>query len=783
MQRSFLAFLALSTSGLFAQTVPGQFIVELDTPSVAEQMPRRQFRSAGATAHRERIRRGQRDARARLEDRRARVFGSVENVANALLVELSGDGAADQLRGTQGVRKVYRVREFRRVMDHAVLVHRAADVWSRTGDDLAGTGVKVGIIDSGIEIAHPAFQDAAMRAPEGYPKVDSEANAANTNGKVIVARSYVSLLARRDPDLSARDQVGHGTALASIVAGSRTAGPLATISGMAPKAYLGVYKVFGSPGFNDTTTDAAILKAIDDAVADGMDVINLSLGSDIAPRLEDDPEVQAIERATRAGVIVVVAAGNNGPGLNTISSPGTAPSAITVGAVSNARRFSTSVDVPGVGTFPSVAGSGPRPSTPVTAPVADVAAIDGTGLACSALSAGSLAGKVALIQRGTCTFEAKISNVQGAGAVAAVVFAASDSPDAFTMSVGSATLPAEMVSYDAGTAIKSAAGSGSMVATLSFSLSPVPSAANRRTDFSAAGPNVDAAIKPDLAAIGSSVYMATQTLNRSGDMYDATGFTVAGGTSFSAPMVAGAAALLKSARPGLTAEQYKSLLVNTAAEATGIRGEPPTLMQTGAGSLDVLAGLEAPVAATPVSLGLRQDLTLTNLSAEAETFSFETRALAGHAGPAADAVRIGPGESMAVPMSWTGSTEPGAHEGFLVVRSTASGREIRVPYWHSVASAPASITVLSSTASGRRAGLLRDAILFRILDSSGMNVPGSAPVVTAETGAGTVQSVSSYDDEIPGLFGATVRLGAVAGANTFRIKAGEASILVTIAGQ
>src|SRR6185436_9852942 len=124
--------------------------------------------------------------------------------------------------------------------------------------------------------------------------------------------SYVNLLARRDADQSARDRVGHGTALAVVAAGTRATGPLATIQGVAPRAYVGSYKVFGSPGVNDGATDDAILKAIDDAVADGMDIINMSLGDDLAPRLEHDPDVEAVERATKAGVIIVVAAGNNG---------------------------------------------------------------------------------------------------------------------------------------------------------------------------------------------------------------------------------------------------------------------------------------------------------------------------------------------------------------------------------------------------------------------------------------------------------------------------------------
>src|SRR5204863_6481757 len=138
----------------------------------------------------------------------------------------------------------------------------------------------------------------------------------------------------------------------------------------------------------DGSSEDAILKAIDDAVADGMDIINLSLGDDLAPRLADDLSAQAIERASQAGVIVVVAAGNNGPGLNTISSPATAPSAIAVGATSNDRTFSTSVEIPGLAAVAATLGDSPAPSTPITALLSDVAALDNAGLACAALPAG-----------------------------------------------------------------------------------------------------------------------------------------------------------------------------------------------------------------------------------------------------------------------------------------------------------------------------------------------------------------------------------------------------------
>jgi subtilisin family serine protease len=159
--------------------------------------------------------------------------------------------------------------------------------------------------------------------------------------------------------------------------------PLATISGVAPKAWLGSYKVFGTPGVNDSTTEDALLAAIDDAVNDGMDVINLSLGTDLVTRLSDDPEVQMLEAAALLGVVVVAAAGNNGSDPGTISSPAVGPSVIAVGATNHDRFFSGSVLVRGSPTLVAIPGNGANSPSPISAPLVDVSTLDPAGLGCT----------------------------------------------------------------------------------------------------------------------------------------------------------------------------------------------------------------------------------------------------------------------------------------------------------------------------------------------------------------------------------------------------------------
>src|ERR1019366_6169907 len=172
------------------------------------------------------------------------------------------------------------------------------------GSANAGAGIKIGIIDSGIDQNHPGFQDLTLKVPTGFPKCDVPSNCAFTNNKVIVARSYVALDSYTDTppvpdpiystpdDTTPRDRVGHGTAIAMIAAGVQNTGPQATIQGVAPKAFLGNYKIFGSPGVNDYALYHAFEAALQDAIADGMDVVTLSLSEGNMPNsgpLDVDP--------------------------------------------------------------------------------------------------------------------------------------------------------------------------------------------------------------------------------------------------------------------------------------------------------------------------------------------------------------------------------------------------------------------------------------------------------------------------------------------------------------
>ena len=343
----------------------------------------------------------------------------------------------------------------------------------------------------------------------------------------------------------------------------------------------------------------------------------------------------------RLGVIVVAAAGNGGSDPYTINSPADAPLAIAAGAMNNDRFFADGVVLPDNSSLVAVPGNGTYPSASITGSLTDVFSVDGNGLACSSLPAGSLTGTIALIFRGTCTFESKIDNAQAAGAAAVVVYDNIDGEAIPLMAVGTATVPAVMISNADGLTLKPQAVNGFAV-TVQF----VPGAFYTNpagiASFSARGPNIDFSIKPDVLAVGVNVYTAAEKLDPNGEVFSSDGYAIAAGTSFAAPLVAGAAAIVKQARPGLTADQYRSLLVNSAAPAWLAPGTTASVQQGGAGVLDVLAALNSTVAAAPVSLsfgaggstvGATQSLTLTNVGTVSDTFQIAVSP-AGSSGPA-----------------------------------------------------------------------------------------------------------------------------------------------------
>jgi subtilisin family serine protease len=299
-------------------------------------------------------------------------------VANGLAVTLPSDELPllGELTGVAHVYPSYRYRALETSASGNVSAIGAPELWKPDLSN-AGQGIKIGIIDDGIDQTHRYFDPTGYSYPSGYPKGVSK----YTTAKVIVARAfapsgldYPNASLPVDPKLTS-----HGTYVAGIAAGNAdtiatVSGTKRTISGVAPRAYLGNYRALTIPteafGLNGNSPE--IVAAIEAAVSDGMNVINLSLGEpEISPR--NDIVARAVDAASAAGVVVAVAVGNeyaeNGKG--SIDSPGSAPSAITVGASSSASTASGRVRIAGF------SSSGPTPyglllKPNVTAPGIDV---------------------------------------------------------------------------------------------------------------------------------------------------------------------------------------------------------------------------------------------------------------------------------------------------------------------------------------------------------------------------------------------------------------------------
>jgi subtilisin family serine protease len=248
---------------------------------------------------------------------------------------------ADRLASVPGVAKVWPSVRYRPMLDRSVKLIKAPSLWGPTLTT-TGQGMKIGIIDDGIDASHPFFNPAGYTMPPGFPK----GVVADTTAKVIVARAFAPPSpgwrnARKPYDPVFSEHATHVAGIAAGNANTRT-GLGRTVSGVAPGAYLGNYKVLTVPtdagvGLNGNSPEIAA--GIEAAVRDGMDVINLSLGE---PEIDPgrDLVVRAIDGAAAAGVVPVIAAGNDYAefGSGSVTSPGSAAGAITAAAVTPESR-------------------------------------------------------------------------------------------------------------------------------------------------------------------------------------------------------------------------------------------------------------------------------------------------------------------------------------------------------------------------------------------------------------------------------------------------------------
>ena len=538
------------------------------------------------------------------------------------------------------VRHVYPSIRYHLATDTSTAVIGATELQTLTG--MRGDGMKIGIVDDGVDAKNPFLNSNGYSFPAGFPKGQLKF----TTPKVIVARAFPGPNSGRRGRLPIdRNASFHATHVAGIAAGDsgtcspggRDHPPTCGLTGVAPRAYIGTYRVFDIPTpIGDTANTPEIAAAFESAVRDGMDVINFS-GGGAETEPANDAMIEVVHNVAAAGVVSVISAGNDRDdfGLGSVGSPGTAPDAITVAAVSNTHVFTPILAVRTPGAPQSlqqipIAGSGgtrfPGSFASSGHRLVDVGALTGVdgkpvdrrlcgpdsdtnNDARSPLQPGSLSGDIALVSRGHCTFVSKALRAARAGAVALVLV--DNRPGEANSIPIQLPLPACMISDLDGARLRTylATTGGAANVTIGNLIQRVDTGRSGIiTSFSSGGPTAfEHLLKPDVSAPGGSILSSTLPEFTSG-----APFAVFDGTSMSAPHVSGGAALLLQLHPGWSPQQVKSALVSTAGAAwtdTARRQEAPVTLG-GGGLVDLPRAARPAVFTEPASLSF-QDLNVS----------------------------------------------------------------------------------------------------------------------------------------------------------------------------
>nr|WP_308129484.1 S8 family peptidase [Actinoplanes polyasparticus] len=478
-------------------------------------------------------------------------------------------------------------------------------VWQREfgGPARAGLGVIVGVIDSGIWPENPAF--AALPSPRPDQRVidakwrgtcqsgeeSDPARRVTCNNKLIGARYYTSgSLDETNPGefRSPRDFNGHGSHTAGTAVGNHDVDAtmegrkVGDASGMAPAARLAVYKALWDQGGGSSGATADLVAAINNAVADGVDVINYSVSGSTSSFV--DPVELAFLNAANAGVFVAASAGNSGPGVSTVAH--NSPWITTVAAGTHDRGYEKSVTLGNGATYEGM-GQGPAvPSSPlidsVQAGLAGAPATEVQLCYSGRLDPAKVTGKIVLCLRGGNSRTDKSLAVRQAGGVGMILY---NSPDN-SVNADYHFVPTVHVNSAAGLAIKAYAATPGATASLSAS-TQIKVRAPEMAAFSSRGPalagNGDL-LKPDITAPGVDVVAPVAPPGNNGRTWDAYS-----GTSMSSPHIAGLAALMVSENPGWAPMWVKSALMTTAGQTDNTgqpiqrAGAPATPLDFGAG--------------------------------------------------------------------------------------------------------------------------------------------------------------------------------------------------------
>ena len=459
----------------------------------------------------------------------------------------------DTIKQIEHVERVDEIATYQAALEESVPFIGAGSVrgmLDESGHRLTGEGVKVAVIDTGIDYTHP---DLMRNYKGGYDIIDSDLDPMETQAS------------QGPPTL-------HGTHVAGIIAAN------GRVQGVAPEADIYAYRALG-PGGQGTTEQ--VIEAIEKAVEDGVDVLNLSLGNTVNG--PDWPTSLALDKAVEQGVVAVTSSGNSGPAMWTVGSPGTAQQAISVGA--SAPPMQTPyITIPSESKELELNALKGTDRWTLRRDFEYVSAGFGMGDDYKELEAR---GKIVVVKRGRISFEEKVEIAQKAGAVGVLIYNNTSGP--FVGGVEKRhSLPAGTLSQEDGEWL---------LEKLDSTHSSILRTMYRKEQdflapFSSRGPvTFSWEVKPDLVAPGMSI-----------DSTVPGGYTGLDGTSMSAPHVAGAAALLVQAHPDWTPEQIKAALMNSAKQLFNKDGDLYAPHEQGAGRLQVNKSLELDTLVYPAAI-------------------------------------------------------------------------------------------------------------------------------------------------------------------------------------
>ncbi|NMD70073.1 S8 family serine peptidase [Bacillus sp. DNRA2] len=543
--------------------------------------------------------------------------------------------------------------------------NKANRLLDEQGNYLTGKGVTVGVIDTGVDYTHP---DLKANYKGGQDFVDGDKDPMETKG--IAGRSTI-----------------HGTHVAGIIAAN------GKIKGVAPEANIIAYRALG-PGGSGTTEQ--VIAAIEQAIKDKVDILNLSLGNSVNG--PDLPISQALNKAVEAGITSVTSSGNSGPNRWTVGSPGTATKAISVGASTPKQRIPYLEILPNESSraktgnqsvresesdSESQSQSEPLPTKVRLEPLQGSSAWTQDNRTAELIFGGlgrtdelkQAQGKIVILERGKLTFTQKAKNAARAGAKAVIIF--NNTKGSFMGNLEEKlNIPVMSASQKDGRTLKK-------LCPLSVRTLLIEET-DHLAEFSSRGPVTSSwEIKPDVVAPGVAINSTIPG-----------GYLELQGTSMAAPHVAGAAALIKQAHPDWPPEQIKAALMNTAKPIKNQTGKNYQTYEQGAGRIQPIRAIRAKSIITPGSLQFgkfnlqeyhhrhQTSLTVTNTADHKQSYHFKMpKQIPGINWSLPLSFELTPGEAKQIQISMTIDPKHFAekiYDGYLELHDETD--IIRIPY-------------------------------------------------------------------------------------------------------